>query len=79
MTARDSGGMMADIRALQSATLAARARTGDASIGTDVANGEISIVSVTYPTKRGYANVRTIRAGLTLPECVAALNQMVQS
>lgn len=62
---------------LQQATLAARARTGDKSIGTTVSKGRIQIVKVTYPTeKRGGCKVVKMTVWLSMDEAVTYLNAL---
>lgn len=62
--------------ALRVATLAARVRCGDSSIGTNVEAGRVNIVSVTYPRGRKTSVVKTLIAGLSLDEAVDQMNAM---
>lgn len=60
---------------IQAATLAARTRTGDATIGTQVKAGKVQIVRVTYNAK-GKSTVTPASDFLPIPEAVAALNAL---
>lgn len=68
---------MITISQLQAATLAARARTGDATIGTQIKAGRLQVVRVTYPAgKRGRSVVTPASDWLTAAECIARLEAM---
>lgn len=59
------------------ATVAARARTGDRTIGTRVAQGgAIQVVRVVYPKKGGYATVTPLSEYLPAREAIAFLNAL---
>jgi hypothetical protein len=60
---------------IQTATRAARARTGDRSIGTCVKAGKFDVVRVTY-NKRGTSTVTPVASGLTVDGTIAALNAL---
>jgi len=62
---------------LQTATLAARAKTGDRHIGTQVARGLVDVVRAVPPSSgRGRYAVTVLHAGLTPAAAVAALGAM---
>jgi hypothetical protein len=62
---------------LQAATLAARAKTGDSNIGTQVARGLVDVVRAVPPASgRGLYAVTVLHAGLTPAAAVAALGAM---
>lgn len=62
---------------LQRATLAARARLADPTIGTTVRAGRFSVVRVTYPAdKRGASDVVHVAGPFTAAECCAYLDRM---
>ena len=62
---------------LQAATLAARAKTGDQHIGTQVAKGRVDVVRAVPPESgRGRYTVTVLRAGLTPAQAVAHLEAM---
>lgn len=64
----------APIARLRAATLAARARTGNAAIGTNVRQGEYAVCLVTYQGKR--SNVETLADRLTVEGAIAYLDAM---
>ena len=66
---------MTSIADLQAATLAARQRTGDRTIGANVAKGRYRIVRVSYP-KGPRAHVEHVAGPFSLREAVAFLNSM---
>ena len=59
---------MQDIIKLQTATLAARARTGDKALSTNVAAGQVRVVRVVGET------VTELTGGLTVAKAVEFLN-----
>lgn len=62
---------------LKAAVDAARARTGDQHIGTQVGKGGIDVVRAVPPTSgRGKYTVTVLRAGLTLEQAVEFLGAM---
>ena len=62
---------------LQAATLAARAKTGDKHIGTQVAQGRIDVVRAVPPASgRGRYTVTVLAGGLSLADAVAYLGRM---
>lgn len=62
---------------LQAATLAARVKTGDKHIGTQVANGRIDVVRAVPPASgRGRYTVTVLAASLPLADAVAYLGAM---
>ena len=62
---------------LQAATLAARAKTGDKHIGTQVARGRIDVVRAVPPASgRGRYTVTVLAASLTPADAVAYLSRM---
>jgi hypothetical protein len=62
---------------LQASTRAARAKTGDSHIGTQVAKGLIDVVRAVPPASgRGSYTVTVLRAGLTPAQAVAHLEAM---
>lgn len=60
---------------LQHATLAARVRCNDHSIGTRATNGRFDIIRVTYNAK-GRSTVTPLHFGLTLRQAIVVLNTM---
>lgn len=66
---------MKDLLALQSATLAARARTGDQSIGTNAEQGQIRVVRVTSDTT-GNWTVSDLSDPLPATKAVEFLNAL---
>jgi len=58
---------------IQAATLKARERTGDKTISTNVKNGLISVVRVTYK-KNGVSTVTPIAGPMTADKAIEALN-----
>jgi len=69
--------MNTPLNSLRSATLAARAKTGDSHIGTQVAKGMIDVVRAVPPAGgRGRYKVTVLRAGLTPAQAVAYLEAM---
>lgn len=65
---------MTTLAALQSATLAARARTGDPHLGTQIGAGLVDVVRAVPPAKgRGRYTVTVLRPGLTMPAALAYL------
>lgn len=67
--------MMELIKQIQAATLAARARTGDNSIGTHVKQGKTQIVRVTYDDK-GKSTVTPASDWMASDLIPAALNAL---
>ena len=68
---------MATIFDLQRATLAARARNGDPTIGTRVQSGRVQIVRVTYPERlRGDSVVAPVSAFMAADAAVHALDRL---
>lgn len=62
---------------LQTATLAARAKTGDKHIGTQVKQGRIDVVrAVPHASGRGSYTVTVLAASLPLADAVAYLGTM---
>ena len=62
---------------LQVATRAARAKTGDSHIGTQVAKGLIDVVRAVPPTSgRGRYTVTVLRGGLTPAQAISYLEAM---
>ena len=62
---------------LQAATLAARAKTGDKHIGTQIAKGRVDVVRAVPPASgRGRYAVTVLHAGLTPAQAVAHLQAM---
>lgn len=61
------------LQQIQQATIAARTRTGDASIGTRCARGLFDVVRVTY-SSTGTSTVQVVSAGLDAKSVVAHLN-----
>lgn len=62
---------------LQSATLAARAKTGDKHIGTQVKQGRIDVVRAVPPASgRGRYTVTVLAASLPLADAVSYLGSM---
>ena len=62
---------------LQAATLAARAKTGDSHLGTQVAKGLVDVVRAVPPASgRGRYTVTVLRGGLTPAQAVAHLEAM---
>ena len=60
---------------LRDATIAARERTGDVTIGTRVQNGRIQLVRVTYPSgKRGASTVIPASGWLAPADAIARLD-----
>lgn len=69
--------IMQTIRQVQAATLAARTRLADDTIGTRAESGRLQVVRVTYPAgKRGAANVVPCSDWLAPSEVVAYLGAM---
>lgn len=62
---------------IRRATLAARERTGDKAIGTNVEQGLFQVVRVTYPAK-AKSVVEPLSARLTPADTVAFLNELGQ-
>lgn len=61
----------------QRATLAARQRLGDKSIGTRVNAGKIQVIRVSYPKeKRGFGSIEPISAWLSLDDGMAFIESM---
>jgi hypothetical protein len=60
---------------LQAATLAARERTGDKTIGTRVDSGRVQVVSVTY-SPRGRSTAVPLSDWLPAADAVRALEAM---
>lgn len=68
---------MTDLFALQAATLAARAKTGDQHIGTQVKHGRFDVVRAVPPVSgRGSYTVTVLAASLTPSDAVAYLGRM---
>lgn len=67
--------MNSSLNAIAAATLAARKRTGDNRISSNVKNGRFNLVLVTYG-KRGNSTTETLRRGLTEAELIAALEAL---
>lgn len=62
---------------LQSATLAARTRTGDKHIGTDVSKGVVDVIRAVPPASgRGFYTKTILKAGLTPAQAVDFLGSM---
>jgi len=62
---------------LQTATLAARVKTGDKHIGTQVKQGRFDVVRAVPPVSgRGRYTVTVLAAGLTPADAVAYLGEM---
>lgn len=62
---------------LQAATIAARAKTGDKHIGTQVKQGRIDVVRAVPPASgRGRYTVTVLAASLPLADAVAYLGAM---
>lgn len=62
---------------LQAATVAARTRTGDARVSTQLSGGLVAVVYATPPASgRGSYVVEIIRDGLTIDQAVAFLDAM---
>lgn len=62
---------------LQAATLAARVKTGDSHIGTQVAKGLVDVVRAVPPASgRGCYTVTVMHGGLTPAQAVAHLEAM---
>lgn len=62
---------------LQQATVAARARTGDKHIGTQVAAGRVDVVRAVPPASgRGRYAVTVLRGGMTAEEAIAYMGAM---
>jgi hypothetical protein len=69
--------MFQTLIALQQATLAARKRTGDDAIGTQVEAGKVQVVRVTYPNgKRKPAHVEPLSGFLSAADAVAFVNAL---
>lgn len=64
---------MQDIIKLQSATLAARTRTGDKTISTSANKGLVRVERVTY-NPRGIATISPLSADLPMAKAVEFLN-----
>lgn len=64
-----------EVEQLRAATLDARARTGDDTIGTSSANGRYNVVRV-LPRGESGTKVEYLVRGLTLADAVAYLNAM---
>lgn len=60
---------------IQAATLAARQRTGDKTIGTRVQAGRVQVVRVTF-NAAGKATVSAVTEPLTAADAVASLEAM---
>jgi hypothetical protein len=68
---------MATLHTIREATLAARARTGDQNIGTQVARGLVDVVRAVPPASgRGRYTVTVLAVGLALADAVAYLSRM---
>lgn len=67
--------MIEHLRPLQSATLAARTRLGDQTIGTHVSRGLYQIIRVTYD-KSGKSTVTPFSAWLPMSAVITALENM---
>lgn len=67
--------MLQDMFTLRNATLAARQRTGDETIGTTVSAGKVQIVRVTFNAK-GRSTVAPATDWLTVAEAVQALEAL---
>lgn len=62
---------------LQQATVAARSKTGDKHLGTQVSRGRFDVVRAVPPAAgRGRYTVTVLRASLTADEAIAALEAM---
>lgn len=69
--------IMQTIRQVRRATVDARARLGDQTIGTRADSGRLQVVRVTYPAgKRGRADVAPISDWLAPADVVAYLGAM---
>ena len=69
--------MNTPLNSLRSATLAARAKTGDSHISTQVAKGLVDVVRAVPPTGgRGRYAVTVLRAGMTPAQAIAYLEAM---
>jgi hypothetical protein len=66
-------GFIETIATLQAATVAARKRTGDDAISTNVEAGKVEVCRVTYPDGVESA-VEPIASGLTVDAAVAVLD-----
>jgi hypothetical protein len=68
---------MATLHTIREATLAARARTGDQNIGTQVARGLVDVVRAVPPASgRGRYTVTILRASATPKQAVEFLGAM---
>lgn len=67
--------MFKTLAKLQAATLAARARTGDATIGTEVSGGLVRVVRVTY-SAAGKSTVTPLTAPMSADAACAALDEL---
>lgn len=62
---------------LQAATIAARTRTGDVRVSTQLSGGRVAVVYATPPASgRGAYAVEVIRDGLTVNQATAFLDAM---
>lgn len=69
--------IMQTVRQVQAATIAARAKTGDQHIGTQVKQGRFDVVRAVPPASgRGSYTVTVLAASLTPADAVAYLNGM---
>ena len=68
--------IMQTVRQVQAATVAARAKTGDQHIGTQVENGRFDVVRA-VPSGRGRYAVTVLAASLTPADAVAYLSRML--
>lgn len=68
---------LSELSLLQRATVAARTRTGDKTIATQVKNGLIQIVRVTFPdVKRGRATVTPVTEFMNAEQALCSLEQL---
>lgn len=67
--------MIQALAAIQKATLAARKRTGDRSIGTRVKSGRLQVVRVTYDGK-GKATVTPCSEWMAADQLVAVIDAL---
>lgn len=69
--------IMQTLCALQSATLAARARTGCQAIGTRACDGKVQIVRA-EPLKSGDFDITPLSDWITPQECINQLNTLAE-
>ena len=67
---------MQTMRQIQRATTAAKARTGDATLGTRVGNGKLQVVRVIKHAKGPGCDVHPVSEFLPISEAIAYLEAM---